>query len=267
MSVYRRRADASSEYSQYKLGAVLLFVSFVATAFASNRLDFGWLQRSPVLANISTTFFPLSVMGAIFSFGLIFAVHYGLQNMMTLRIEITNDGISRAGGPQKEIFLPWDEVAGYSECKRSIIVRSFDPTRNILIPSDLAGYENLHEELRVLGIREVNDLDASHIQESWLLAAAILAVSFLLLLPKLHIASQNLSVAAALFGIAYVGFRNQFRRKSSTLLVLLIFLGCSIGLAFQTSLNQASEGFYLGVAGAAGCAMCLISFLREHHSS
>ena len=211
MPVYRLTPGAPQKYPSYKWKAPLVFVSFVAIAAACNNYEPAWRDRYPQLPDIPFHLYPLAVIGAIFSFGFMFAVHYALKNMMTLQIEVTAQGIARSGGPQTDLFVAWGEITGYVERKQGIFLCTADTTHKIFVPSDLEGYEEIRHELALSGFRPITAEGTVSLWRWVYLLVAVISISLILMLSDRRIVTGNLTVVMALSGLGYVAWRNQFR--------------------------------------------------------
>jgi hypothetical protein len=180
MSIYTRTADASRKYSSYKWKAPLTFAVFVSIAILCSRYELFWGQRYPQLPDIPFRLYPIAVIGAIFSFGFMFAVHYGLQRMRTLQISVTAEGVCRCGGEYTEdLFLPRAEIRGYTERKGGMLLRTTDPKRWIFVPSGLERYAEARSELTFMAINRISGSGEYHLQTT---ALVFVSLSLLLVL-------------------------------------------------------------------------------------
>jgi len=271
MSIYTRQADAPRRYFSYRWKAPLIFVSFVAIAIVCSHFQSIWEQRYPELPDIPFHLFPIAVIGAILSFGFIFAVHYALQIMMTLQIRLTEEGILRSGGEfLKDLFLPRDEIVGYTEHKNGILLRSTDPARWILVPCDLERYAHLRSELASMSIHQIGGDGRRRLWKPAFVLFSIVAILLVLTKSGHDFAAENLYVALGVAAIAYVAWRNrsmQRARQVSILLrqlfIILLLLVAAITIAHPNTPDHAGEWSYLGVMGVLGF-ICFISILREY---
>jgi hypothetical protein len=267
MAIYRRKDDAAQKYSSYKWKAPLVFASFVAITVVCIHFESFWQQEYPQLPDIPSFIYPIGLIGAIFCFGLMFAVPYALQNMMTLQIELTSEGISRSGGPREYLFLPWEEITGYTEGKQGgILVCTADPVRRILIPSDVERYSELRGELAIMGITEVSTEGSDR---SWVWAAALVSI-FIVLLVFIESGQRyvygNVFVATTsltLVGLIYRATRNRpIKDKPWRLLTTVLLLASAVALVLARNSSPGSQRFYSEIFYLSAITVCVAPIFR-----
>jgi hypothetical protein len=268
MATYWLGSDAPRKYASYKWKAPLVFAAFIAIAIVCSRYEFFWEQRFPQFPDLPSLLLPIAVIGAIFSFGLIFVVHYALRNVATLRISVTPEGISRSGAGLNELFIPREEITGFTERKNAIVVRTADARRMIIMPAEMERYADFRSELVFMGITQISGAS----DQLWMWGPILISISIVLLVftkPGQRSGYENVFVATSLLGLAwlfYAAWRNH-RLKHEVWRLFPISTLIAIGITFAIARHSAPvwHNLLLGVSCLIGITLFVMRLFESRN--